>query len=406
MIKRELYLKKIHHLFDTDFIKVIIGLRRSGKTYLLNSIMEELKDKGVKEENIIYISFELVEYKNIFTSQQLDELILNLTKDLEGKIYLLFDEIQIVESWEKSINAYRASFDCDIYITGSNSKLLSNELATLLAGRYIKINLYPFSFSEILQYKKEIDNVDLTKENIKDFFKEYLLFGGMPGLLPIKDEDIKIALLHDIYDSIIVHDILSRYKINDIDLFKRFSYFLMNSTGQRFSKSNINRYLKNENRKTTRNTIANYTLYLEDSLFVTKAICQDIVGKKILQTNEKYYLADHGFHHALVDNNDNWTGRILENIVFNELIRRGYSVKIGRIRNKEIDFVCKRHDKNIYVQVTYLLSSPEVLKREFDVLLDIPDKYDTYVLSMDELDMSYNGIKHRNIIDFLLDDEI
>lgn len=406
MIKREIYLEKIRHLFDTDLIKVIIGLRRSGKTYLLKSIIDELQQNGVKAENIIYISFETVEYKNISDTQQLDQLILNLTKDLEGKIYLLFDEIQLVQSWEKSINAYRVSLDCDIYITGSNSKLLSNELATLLAGRYIKINLYPFSFKEVLQYKKEIDNIKLNKENIKEFFNEYLLFGGMPGLLPLKEESIKETLVHDIYDSIIVHDILSRYKINDVDLFKRFSYYLMNSTGQRFSKSSITKYLKNENRNTTRNTISNYTLYLEESLFTHKVLCQDITGKKILQTNEKYYLADPGFHHFLVNNNLNWRGRILENIVYNELLRRGYSVKFGRIKNQEVDFVCKKHNKKIYIQVTYLLSTPEIIKREFDVLLDIPDKYDTYVLSMDEMELSFNGIKHRNIIDFLLNDEI
>lgn len=223
MIKRELYLEQIRNLFGTDFIKVIVGLRRCGKTSLLKSIIEELQIQGVKKENIIYISFELVEYKNIFTQEQLDEVVLNSVKNIDGKIYLLFDEIQQVEFWERCINSYKASFDCDIYITGSNSKLLSNELATLLSGRYIKIDLYPFSFREVLQYEKEINNVELTKEIIERLFKEYLLFGGMPGLLPINDESTKINVLHDIYDSIIVHDILSRYTINEIDLFKRFS---------------------------------------------------------------------------------------------------------------------------------------------------------------------------------------
>ena len=406
MIKRELYLEQIRHLFGTDFIKVIVGLRRCGKTSLLKSIIEELQNQGVKEENIIYISFELVKYKNIFTQEQLDEIVLDLVKNLDGKVYLLFDEIQQVESWEKCINSYRASFDCDIYITGSNSKLLSNELATLLSGRYIKINLYPFSFREILQYKNEINNVELTKEVIKETFNEFLLFGGMPGLLTITDESTKINALQDIYDSIIVHDILSRYKINEINLFKRFSHYLMNSTGQTFSKTSITNYLKNENKRTTRNTIANFTNYLEDSLFCKKVRRQDILGKKILKTEEKYYLTDQGFHHALVDNNNNWLGRILENIVFNELIRRNYTVKIGKMRDKEIDFVCEKHDKKIYIQVAYLLSTPETIERKFSPLLSIPDKYDVYVLSMDEFNMSQIGIKHKNIIEFLLDDEI
>ena len=406
MIKREMYLDQIRQIIGTDFIKVIIGLRRCGKTSLLKSIMEELQNQGINKKNIIYISFELVEYKNIFTSEQLDETVLNLTKNLDGKVYLLFDEIQQVESWEKSINSYRASFDCDIYITGSNSKLLSNELATLLAGRYIKINLYPFSFKEVLQYRQEIDNVKLDNESVKEQFNQYLLFGGMPGLLPIRDDDTKVNALQDIYDSIIVHDILSRYTINEIDLFKRFSHYLMNSTGQTFSKTSITNYLKSENKRTTRNTISNFTDYLKDSLFCKRVRRQDILGKKILKTEEKYYLTDQGFHHALVDNNNNWLGRILENVVFNELVRRGYSVKIGKIRNKEIDFVCEKHDNKIYVQVAYLLSSPETIEREFSPLIDVPDKYDAYVLSMDEFDMSQNGIKHKNIIDFLLDDEI
>ncbi len=406
MIKRESYLKQIDALMNTDFIKIIIGIRRCGKTFLLKSIIEELKNKGVNEENIIYISFESNKYKNIFTQEELDELILNLTNNISGKIYILFDEIQQVNGWEKSVNGYRVDLDCDIYITGSNSKLLSNELATLLSGRYIKINLYPFSYKEVLKYKQEYYNIELNYENKRKIFHEYLLFGGMPGILGIPDNDTKINALQDIYDSIIVHDILSRYTINDVDLFKRFSHYLMNSTGQTFSKTSITNYLKNENRKTTRNTISNFTIYLQESLFCKKVRRQDILGKKILKTEEKYYLADQGFHHALVDDNTNWIPRVLENIVYNELIRRGYSVKIGKIKNKEIDFVCQKYDKKIYVQVSYYLSTEKTVEREFSPLLDVPDKYDAYVISMDEFDMSYNGIKHKNIIEFLLDDEI
>ena len=406
MIKRESYLKQIDALMNTDFIKIIIGIRRCGKTFLLKSIIEELKNKGVNEENIIYISFESNKYKNIFTQEELDELILNLTNNISGKIYILFDEIQQVNGWEKSVNGYRVDLDCDIYITGSNSKLLSNELATLLSGRYIKINLYPFSYKEVLKYKQEYYNIELNYENKRKIFHEYLLFGGMPGILGIPNNDTKINALQDIYDSIIVHDILSRYTINDVDLFKRFSHYLMNSTGQTFSKTSITNYLKNENRKTTRNTISNFTIYLQESLFCKKVRRQDILGKKILKTEEKYYLADQGFHHALVDDNTKWIPRVLENIVYNELIRRGYSVKIGKIKNKEIDFVCQKYDKKIYVQVSYYLSTEKTGEREFSPLLDVPDKYDAYVISMDEFDMSYNGIKHKNIIEFLLDDEI
>lgn len=406
MIKREIYLKRIRDLFDTDFIKVIVGIRRSGKTTLLKSIMEELYEKGIKKENVIYISFESVEYKNLFNSEQLDELVLSLTKDVQGKVYLLFDEIQQVDSWEKSINSYRVSLDADIYITGSNSKLLSNELATLLSGRYIKINVYPFSFSEILQYRKEINHLEINKETIKYLFDDYFLFGGMPSLLPLRDDSAKINALQDIYDSIIVRDILSRYEIREVDLFKRFAHYLMNSTGQTFSKTSITNYLKNENKKTTRNTISNYTDYLKDSLFCKRVRRQDILGKRILGTDEKYYLTDHGFHHALVDDNRRWLGRILENIVYIELLRRGYSVKVGKINKKEIDFVCKRDNNRIYVQVAYLLANDEVIEREFSPLLSVPDKFNAYVISFDEQDLSRDGIIHKNIVDFLLDDKI
>ncbi len=406
MIKRELYLKRIRPLIDTDFIKVIIGMRRCGKTVFLKSIIDELIEKGVKPENIIYISFESVKYKNIFTEKELDELILKLTKDIKGKIYLLFDEIQQVNNWEKCINGYRVDLESDIYITGSNSKLLSNELATVLSGRYIKINLYPFSFKEIIEYKIENENLILNTENKKKIFQEYLLYGGMPGLLSIKEIDNKVNALQDIYDSIIIHDVLSRYNIKNIGLFKRFSYYLMNSTGQTFSKTSITKYLKNENKKTNRNTISNYTNYMTEALFCKQVRREDILGKKILKTEEKYYLTDHGFHHSLIDDNNNWIPRILENIVFNELIRRNYSVKIGKIKKHEIDFVCKKHDKKVYIQVCYLLATPETIDREFSPLFEVPDKFDTYVLSMDEINLSKNGIKHKNIIDFLLDDEI
>ena len=406
MIKRDVYLSQIRNLRDSDFIKVIVGLRRCGKTSLLKSVIEELKSEGVGDENIVYISFELVKYKYIHTQEELDKVILELTDGVEGKIYMFFDEIQQVNDWEKCINSYNASFDCDIYITGSNSKLLSNELSTLLAGRYIRIDVHPFSFREILQYRQEIDNVVLTKDVIGDFFDEFMLFGGMPGLLPISDDDTKVIALSDIYDSIIVNDIISRYSIQNVDLFKRFSLYLMNSMGQTFSKTSITNFLKNENKRTTRGTISNFTDYLCDCLFCERVQRQDILGKNLLKTEEKYYLTDHGFHHALVDDNSNWNGRVLENIVYLELIRRNYKVKVGKIGDKEIDFICVKPDRKIYIQVAYLISSDEVVEREFGSLLRVPDKFDAYVLSMDKLDMSQDGIKHKYIIDFLLDDEI
>ena len=406
MIKREEYLKVFYNYLDTDFIKIIIGLRRCGKTTFLRSIIEELKSLGINDKNIIYISFENVKYKYIKTSKELDEVVLDKVKDIEGKVYLLFDEIQLVDNWEESINSYRVSFDSDIYVTGSNSKLFSSELSTLIAGRYVHINIYPFSFKEFLTYHNEINNVKMGKNEIYDYFRQYIQYGGMPSLLSLKNEESKNNVLLDIYDSIIINDILSRHEIRRIDTFKRFVYFIMNSIGQTFSKKSIANYLKSESKKTSRETINNYTNFIVESLFCQRVLREDILGKRLLSTEEKYYLTDHGFHQALIDENDNWLPRILENIVYIELLRRGYSVKVGRIKNKEVDFIAKNKNNKIYIQVAYLLASDETIEREFSVLLDIPDKYDAYVLSMDEFNMSRYGIKHMNIIDFLLNDEI
>ena len=406
MIKREEYLKVFYNYLDTDFIKIIIGLRRCGKTTFLRSIIEELKSLGINDKNIIYISFENVKYKYIKTSKELDEVVLDKVKDIEGKVYLLFDEIQLVDNWEESINSYRVSFDSDIYVTGSNSKLFSSELSTLIAGRYVHINIYPFSFKEFLTYHNEINNVKMGKNEIYDYFRQYIQYGGMPSLLSLKNEESKNNVLLDIYDSIIINDILSRHEIRRIDTFKRFVYFIMNSIGQTFSKKSIANYLKSESKKTSRETINNYTNFIVESLFCQRVLREDILGKRLLSTEEKYYLTDHGFHQALIDENDNWLPRIIENIVYIELLRRGYSVKVGRIKNKEVDFIAKNKNNKIYIQVAYLLASDETIEREFSVLLDIPDKYDAYVLSMDEFNMSRYGIKHMNIIDFLLNDEI
>ncbi|HIH35846.1 MAG TPA: ATP-binding protein [Methanosphaera sp.] len=404
MIKRESYLNIVNNFMDTNFIKIFTGIRRCGKTTLLKSIINELKNNQVNEKNIIYISFESLKYQNINDSSQLNELILNLTEDCEGKVYLLFDEIQLVNNWEKSINGFHTDLNCDIYLTGSNSMLLSGEYATLLSGRYIQINVFPFSFKEFLFYKKEIDGL-ITEGNEKTFFEEYLEFGGMPGLLELKDNNAKKSVLSDIYASIVYNDILGRYNIKKIDLFKRFSNYIMNTLGETFSSQSISNYLKNEVEETSRNTILNFTNYLENAFFISKIKREDLIGKKLLKTQQKYYLMDHGFHHALIESNWIKQTHVLENIVYIELLRRGYNVKIGKIYDKEIDFVCEKDGNKIYIQVSLLLSSPDTFEREFKPLFKVKDQYDKFVFSMDKNDYSYKGIKHRNIIDFLLNDE-
>ena len=405
MIKRTKYIQDLHELKDTDFVKVFVGMRRTGKTYLMLSFIDEFKKMGVPVENIIYISLESPKYYDNINYKQLDEIIYSKTKDLSDKIYILIDEIQQVDSWEKSINGYRVSLNCDIYITGSNSKLLSTELSTFLAGRYIQIPVYPFSFKEILKFYEE-KGIENNYENENHFFKQYMKYGGMPGLLDLDSSDKKEKALKDIYNSIIVDDILSRHNINKLDLFKRFLRFMINSTGQTFSKKSVINYLKNEHYKIDYETLNNYTEYIQESLFVTRIRREDLIGKKELKTGDKYYLMDHGFHQALIDDNNKWIPRILETIVFNELLRRGYNIKIGKVGKKEVDFVCRKANKKLYVQVCYLLASDETIEREFSPLLKIKDNYEKYVLSMDEFDFSMDGIKHMNIIKFLKSDSI
>lgn len=401
MIKRELYLKQINDVIDSDFVKVFIGIRRSGKTELMLSTISKIKQRGIEDKNIIYISLEDPKYYDILDYKMLDKIVYSLTENIQGKVYILIDEIQRVEKWEKSINGYKKTLNCDIYITGSNSKLLSTELSTYLAGRYIELKVYPFSFNEFIQYKKD-EGIEIDE---KEVFREYLTYGGMPGLLSI-NESMKMKALRDIYNSIIVDDILTRHTIDKIDLFKRFVRFLINSTAQTFSKKSIRNFLKNENILLNPTTINNYTDYLQEALFINRLRRNDLIGKKEMSTNEKYYLTDHGFHQALVDDNSNWIPRILENIVYIELLRRNYEVHIGKIYDKEIDFECKKDKKKIYIQVTYLLASEDTIEREFGNLEKIRDNYPKYVLSLDEFDMSRNGIIHMNIIDFLKDETI
>ena len=407
LIKRDAYVNKLKDYVNTDFVKVYIGIRRSGKTSLMHNIIDELKLMGVKDENIIFISFESREYAYINNTQQLDEIIFNKTENIEGKAYLFFDEIQQVNGWEKSINTYRVSIDCDIYITGSNSKLLSGELATLLTGRYLTINVYPFSFKEFLHYKKEIGGIELTKDTINKLYDDYFNFGGMPGILSLGSDEFRNLALKDIFNSILFEDVVSRFKINNIDLLQRFSRYMVSSTGEIFSSQSIKNYLKSNNIYTSQDTLLKYNEYLKQSFFISKCKCFELKGKKEMKILGKYYLTDHGFHHALIEDNILKVTKILENIVYVELLRRGYKVNVGRNPdNTEVDFVCEKSGKYKYVQVSYRLTNEKTLNREITPLLRIPDKYESILITTENHDFSKDGVKHLNIIDFLLGDEL
>lgn len=407
IIKREAYIRDLKDYVNTDFVKVYIGIRRSGKTSLMHNIIDELKRDGVNDENIIFMSFESREYIHINNSEQLDELVYKKVENLEGKIYLFFDEIQQVKGWEKSINSYRVSIDSDIYITGSNSKLLSGELATLLTGRYLTINVYPFSFKEFLQYKNEIEGVEITKYSIDELYEEYFNFGGMPGILSLGSDEFKRLALKDIYNSILFEDVVSRFNISNIDLLQRFSRYMISSTGEIFSSKRIKNYLKSNDIYTSEDTLLKYNEYLKQSFFISKCKCFHLKGKKEMKILGKYYLTDHGFHHALIEDNILKVTKILENIVYVELLRRGYKVNVGRNEDKtEVDFVCEKSGKYKYIQVSYRLTSEQTLNREINPLLRIPDKYESILITTENHDFSKDGVRHLNIVDFLCGDDV
>lgn len=396
MIKRKFYLEKIVKLIDTEDIKVITGVRRCGKTVLLKQIIDELENRGIASENIIYMSFESSKYKNIRNDDDLDEFIFSKTNNLNGKIYLLFDEIQKVKNWEVSLNSYRVDLECDIYITGSNSQLLSGELATLISGRYISINMLPFSFKELIQYYDEMhENIDEIK-----LFEQYLSYGGFPGLLNYENEE-KEKYLYDLYSTIVLNDILYKNKVKDLDLLERLMEFMISNIGQLFSANSISKYIKNENRKTTPHTIINYMDYARNAFIFYQIKRENIKQKRKLLISDKYYLVDSGFYFIFNGSTQRNWGQLLENIVFLELIRQGYSITIGKIQDLEVDFVCRKANQIKYIQVSQSILDENTRKKEFKSLEKISDSYPKYVISMDSFDFSANGIIHLNIIDFL-----
>ena len=399
MIKRELYMKRIRPFIGLDLIKVIIGIHRCGKSVMLELIKQELVESGVNSTQFISINFEDLSYSHLQTAKSLHDEITNRAKDIDGKVYLFFDEIQEVKDWEKCINSFRVSLDCDIYITGSNAKLLSGELATYLSGRYVEFVIYPFSFKEFMELFRTI----YPNNSVQQCFQKYLITGGMPYLANIQyaDEPSK-QYLHDLFNSVQLKDIVKRNKIRDVDLLERIIAYVIANVGTTFSASSLAKFLKREQRTVAPETILNYIKYCCDAYLFYQVKRVDLQGKQILSTNEKYYIADHGIREAVFGGNMRDINLILENIVYLELLRRGYKVTVGKTGEKGIDFVCDKHGEKLYVQVTYLLASEDTIKREFGAYDTIRDNFPKYVVSFDEFDMSRNGIKHQNIRDFLL----
>lgn len=397
MLKREKYLSLIREFYDKDLIKIITGIRRSGKSVLLKQIIEEIKENGIKEDHIIYINFEDVDYSNIDDYLKLNDYIKSKISD-KDKYYLFFDEIQLVNEWEKVINSFKVTLNVSIFITGSNSKLLSGELATLLSGRYVSFKMAPFTFKEVIELKQL-----QSKEDIKKEFLEYIIWGGMPQRFEFSTEQSIKSYLSDIFNSIVLKDIVKRYNIKNVSVFERIMEFLVTNPSQVFSPKNMLAEFEKEEIPVSSKTVYECLDYAESSMLMTKASEYDIRGKRILSRKDKYYLTDLGLGQILSANKKAQYGAYLENIVYNELIYRGYEVSIGNNNGKEIDFVATKYDKREYYQVCYYLNDENIVEREFGAYKGIEDNYPKYVISMDDLDFSQNGIIHKNIIDWLLE---
>lgn len=396
MLKREIYLSRIRGFYDSDLVKILVGIRRCGKSVILKQIMDELREKNIDENHIIYVNFEFIEFEELQNYKKLNEYIKEKIVD-KNKYYVFLDEIQKVEKFEDVVNSLRASIEnISIFITGSNSKLLSNEISTVLSGRYVLFNIYPLSYKEFIELTNKNGNLEET-------FWDFVKWGGLPNRTQFTDESNIKDYLHSVFDSIILRDVVERLGLKDTVLFDLLLQYVVDTTGRQFSAENVIKFLKNEGKSVSTETVYIYLDALCKALMIKKIYRYDIHGKAILKTLNKYYMTDLGI--AQIKNNNFEINKsfAIENVVYNELLERGYDVYIGKTKDGEIDFIATRTDEKVYIQVTYLLESEKVQNREFGAFKEIEDNYPKYVLSLDKTDFSRNGIIHKNIIDWLLE---
>lgn len=400
MILRPYYINQINAFIDKPQIKIITGIRRSGKSTFLKILKNELIDRNVDEAQIVLINFESFNFSGISDGSKLYHYVKEIINK-DKKYYLLFDEIQEVKDWEKAVNSFLVDFDVDIYITGSNSHLLSSELATYLTGRYVEIPIYTLSFIEYLAFRKHY-----FKENDseKNEFVNYLKLGGFPVIHTVNyTEETAYKVVHDIYSSVILRDTIQRYKIRDVELFERVVKYAFDNIGNTFSGKSVADYFKNQQRKIDINTVYNYLHGLEGAFILYRLSRFDIKGKEILKTQEKFYVSDISLIYATMGYKQQMIAGLLENIVFLELKRRGFTVYIGKLGSKEIDFIAEKKGERIYLQVCYKLDNEQTIEREFGNLLLIDDNYPKMVISMDEFwQGTVQGVKHYYITDFLM----
>ena len=397
MLKREYYLKRIRPFYqENSLIKIIYGLRRAGKSVILNQIKDELLKDKTDESHIIYINFESLDYSFIKNAIDLNNYIKQQIKD--NKTYYIFlDEIQKVKDFEKGINSLRITNQCSIFITGSNSKMTFKELSTDLTGRYVSSKVNPLSFSEAL----EITNTNDYKKLLFDIFE----WGSLPQRFSFKEDITKLNYISDVYDSIVLKDVVERLGVKDITLFNKVWQYILETEGREFSATNVLKYLKNEYREVSAETLYNYIEALCSTFIINKVYRYDIHGKSILKTLNKYYVSDLGVKKIKNTNKETNYSICLENLVYNELIFKGYDVYIGKLKDAEVDFVAIKDKKIKYIQVSLYLNSEETINREFGAYKSIQDNYPKYVISLDDVDMSTNGIKHLNVFDFLLNED-
>lgn len=403
MIPRPFYLQQLWQFIDKPQIKILTGIRRSGKSSVLLLLKEELLLRQVEQTQIIHLNFESFEYISLRTAESLYSFIKQQIKT-EKPYYFLLDEIQEVTDWEKVVNSFLVDFKADVYLTGSNSHLLSSELATYLAGRYVEIPIYTLSFAEYLQFQHYYFPDKIQEPRVA--FESYLSFGGFPVIHTANySAESAYKVVYDIYSSVILRDTIQRYKIRDVELLERVVKYAFDNIGNTFSGKNVADYFKSQQRKIDVNTVYNYLHALEGAFILYRTPRYDVKGKEILKTQEKFYVSDLSLLYAVMGNRDRMISGILENVVFLELKRRGYKVFIGKLDDKEIDFIAEKQGGKIYVQVAYKLESSATVEREFASLLAVKDQYPKYVVTMDAFwKESVEGVKHVYISDFLLMD--
>lgn len=399
MKNRDIYLSQLIKFKNKSLIKVVTGLRRSGKSTLLSLFENHLIESGIKKNQIIRMNFESFDFDEIISYKELYAYINSKIIDKNKKYYILLDEVQQVSSWEKVINSFLVDANVDIYLTGSNAYLLSSELSTLLSGRYVEIKMQPLSFKEYLNFT-ESDK----KSTIQEKFNQYLEYGGLPTVVELLDNKDTIGpFLEGIYNTVIMKDVIERNEVRDAALLESVLKFIAANIGSIVSTKKISDYLTSSGRKTTSDTIDNYLKMLENAFIIYKANRYDLKGKMFLKTLEKYYIVDMGIRNKLTGLRNTDYGHVLENIVYLELLRRGYDISIGKIGTLEVDFVATKPSEKIYYQVCATIMDDKTRERELRPLKSISDNYPKYILTMDQTIFNdYSGIKVKNIIDFLM----